>query len=243
MDRTQDRSSSLGCRPEMQAAVQELADRYRPADLPAGHAAHEEPGGCGGSHAGRAAEGVPEGRRISRRCGAVIVDLPHHVQHRDVAAAAATAPERWPSRSAIARLPLFEIGRAAAHAAPAGRLVAHAGRSTAASAVARRVAAAVSRAARDLPGAGRAARHPGADDRRGEQPVAGEGSDAEVASASRAADAARAARGIHRAGCRCTARRRLIRDASQFPTPKTQRPTTSNSRLPTRDWEFVAFRE
>ena len=94
MDRTQDRQLIARLQAGDEAAVQELADALQLADLSAGAASHEEPGGRRGSHAGRAAEGVPEDRRVSRRCGAFILDLPHHVQHRDVAAAAPTAPAR-----------------------------------------------------------------------------------------------------------------------------------------------------
>src|SRR5207244_3194581 len=87
--------------------------------------------------------------------------------------------------------------RAEARHPRAGGLVEHAGRGAAARATAPRRRGRDSGAAGDLPRARRAARHRGAEHRGSEHPPAREGSDAEVASASRTPDAPRAPAGVY----------------------------------------------
>ena len=134
----------------------------RPANLPAGVPVPAKQGRRRGSHAGRPVQGHPEGRRVPRRRGAVVVDLPDHLQHRDVAAAHGEASAAPVGRNGDAR-------RAAADQARACRLVEHGRR---AGVPGRAPAARAPRdpgAAGDLPGAGRAARSPGNVDRGSER--------------------------------------------------------------------------
>src|ERR1051326_477684 len=41
--------------------------------------------GCGRGDSGRSVQGVSQGRRVPRRCGPLVLDLPNHVQRGDVA--------------------------------------------------------------------------------------------------------------------------------------------------------------
>ena len=208
MDRTQDRQLIARLQAGDEAAVQELAERYGPRiyQLALRHMKNRED-----------AEEVTQDvllkvyRKIDAfRGDAALSSWIYRItfntamsrlrQHR-----AARAAEQERDRA----LALLEDGRAAAHAA-ASRPT---GRGCRTSTLLRRAAArggggGDARAARDLPRAGRAARHRRADDRRSEQPAEGEGSDAEVASAPRAADAARAARVFTQRPRDCIARRR-----------------------------------
>ena len=95
MNRTEDRQLIARLQARDEAAVHELAERYGSRIYQLALRQMKNRGGRRGSDAGRADEGLPEDRRVSRRLGAFIVDLPHHVQHRDVAAA-----ELEPARAA-----------------------------------------------------------------------------------------------------------------------------------------------
>src|SRR5581483_8152581 len=55
--------------------------------LPAGVPLPPQPGRRGGSRPGCSVQGVSQSWRVPRRLSAVVVDLSHHVQRRDVAAA------------------------------------------------------------------------------------------------------------------------------------------------------------
>ena len=157
-----------------------------------------EQGRRGRSDAGRAVQGVPERRRVSRRCGAVVVDLPDHVQRGDVAAAhGAVSSARRTKTGAMAAIDGDDERRpdAATTIADWSNL-ADERRAPLAAAPAR--VPRDSRAAGHLPGAGHAARHSGDVDRRSERDAAREGSDAEVAAAPRPADSAQAAGRLRR---------------------------------------------
>ena len=139
---------------------------------------------------GRPAEGLPEDRRVPRRRGAVVVDLPDHVQHGDVAAADGRVCSRQVE---------VQTGRTSANArTSSGRCRS---RRTGRRWPTIRCCAAQMRTQLDrgadapaggVSGAGDSARHPGAVDGRSERGPAGEAADAEVAAAPRPSDSARA---------------------------------------------------
>ena len=201
MDRTQDRLLIAGLQSGRSGCGQAAGRTLRSPNPPARIASHEESGGCRRSHAGRAAEGVPEDRRVSRRRGALIVDLPHHVQHRDVAACASIAARDWPSRSAIARSPRSKRPRKR-HLDPrpspqTGRRCRM--RNCCGSQLREAVDVGGAGTAGDLPAAGRScAIIEGLTTEEASTPVEGEGSDAQVAPASRPVDAARSVCGLSR---------------------------------------------
>ena len=108
-----------GCRPAT-TARSPTGRRPTARDLSACVPLPAQQGRCRGSHAGRLIQGLPEGRRVPRRRGAVVLDLPHHLQRRDVAAAHG-AYQRAQARIGRRDLPTATTATSRRRESPTGR--------------------------------------------------------------------------------------------------------------------------
>ena len=163
----------------------------RPTDPAACIPLCEELGRCRGSRAGRPDEGVPKDRRLPRGRGAVVLDLPHHVQHRDVAPADRARSRAADEQKARRQRDGRGVDRQPPEPADWSSLADdHVLRGE----MRQRLIECADAPAGGLPGAGDSAGYPGVVDRRGERGPAGQAADAEVAPAPRPADPARTPR-------------------------------------------------
>ena len=137
--RQRDESALATCRPRYGTKIYQLAFRYMKNREDAEEVTQDV------LH-----EGVPQGRRVPRRRGAVVLDLSHHVQHRDVAAAQRQVHARR-AESVRARDAAPGSTTAGVRRARGRRLVAAGRRGLLRTQLRERLAEAMTRTAGDLP--------------------------------------------------------------------------------------------